>query len=160
VPVRYVPYPDDVPLPEIERQVREVVERVARDGEVLRRRAAEAWLPSFHDECPEARGWDSDRLAGTFTLRGIILGNSHPTFILEYETTLPVESHPSTWFSSRRLGIPRQWAPGLIAAYADATDQSSLMPASRTAAPHLACSVRMKAANCSGVPPSGVLPSS
>ena len=98
VPVRYVPYPDDIPLPEIERQVREVVERVARDEELLRRRAADAWLPSFHEECPPARGWTSDRLARSFTLRGIILGSSHPTFILEYETALPVEHHPKTWF--------------------------------------------------------------
>ena len=92
--------PDSVPRSEVERAVREIVERVARDEEMLRARAAGAWLPMFLDECPAAPGWKAQRLARSFTLVGIILGNSHPTFILEYATTLPIDKHLKTWFNA------------------------------------------------------------
>lgn len=100
VPVTYVPYPDNVEGAEVARATREVVELVAREEEALRRRASAAWLPTFHEECPKAREWDADRLARSFTLIGIILGNTDPTFILEYRTTLPVDKRLKTWFKA------------------------------------------------------------
>lgn len=101
VSVTYVAEPaDSVPRAEIRRAVLEIVERVARDEEKLRRTAAQAWLGSFHEECPAARGWDEERLAQSFTLASIILGNTHPTFILAYATTLPVDKQPPTWFNA------------------------------------------------------------
>lgn len=99
VSIMYVAYPNNVSTAEIERAVRVVVDRVGRAEATLRRIAAAAWLPTFHEECAKARGWDEERLARSFTLRSIILGNKDATFILEYATVLPVHSHLKTWFN-------------------------------------------------------------
>lgn len=101
VSVTYVAEPaDSVPPAEIERAVRATVELVAREEEALRKTAAEAWLPTALEEVPAARGWDAGRLARSFTLVGILLGNTNRTFILEHSSTLPIDRRPKTWFNA------------------------------------------------------------
>ena len=78
--------------------MREAVERVSQGEADYRLRAARAWLDTFHRERRETRGWDAERLARTFTLRGVLLGPSDPSIIVEHATTVPVDKVLKTWF--------------------------------------------------------------
>lgn len=95
----YVAVPDTVPAAEVRAAVREVLERVSRDEWGLRLEAARAWLGAFQNECDFTSGWDEERLARSFVLRGVILGNTDPTFILEHATSVPVDKVLKTWFN-------------------------------------------------------------
>jgi hypothetical protein len=90
---------DSVPLADVAAAVRAAVDRISQNELTYRTLAARAWLGTFHEECPAAKQWNEERLAGAFVLKGVILGDSHPTIILEHDVLgLDFDKILKTWF--------------------------------------------------------------
>ena len=85
---------------EVSALVRAAVDRISQNELAYRTLAARAWLGTFHEECPAAREWNDERLAGAFVLKGVILGDTNPTIIVEHDVLgLDLDKILKTWFN-------------------------------------------------------------
>lgn len=84
-------------LPENTAALRAVVERVFNNESDYRLKAAEAWLPRFHDESDFAHLSAKD-LASAFVLIGIVASRDPHTIILEHHG--PSDKTLRSWFNA------------------------------------------------------------
>jgi hypothetical protein len=91
---------DSVPLADVTAAVRAAVDRISQNELAYRTLAARAWLGTFHEECPATREWNEERLAGAFVLKGLILGDTDSTIIVEHDVLgLDLDKILKTWFN-------------------------------------------------------------
>lgn len=98
VAVTYVCHPEPKPLREVTDVLQSTVALVCQNEWSYRLKAAQAWLPRFHEEAAFARAWNDEELARSFVLRGIVLGSNDSKVILGYAS--PTDKELSTWFNA------------------------------------------------------------